>query len=292
MVTLSQIEFTQIIHELSTMPRRDITQGIKLAKYKKNACAMLKKDPVAANTLLGLVACLEHNLAAMHEHHKKAIGISESCLSLMYYAVSLEKSCLWNESARYALSALDHDPDNPKVLEALIGIAPLTGRFSLLKRLLVHWQEINDGVAHRSHGHSEIISDILSRNGLLEKDLKAVVSAIGDALSETDVILHQFHYDLHTEKNDPAFIHYRFVVPDQFVASYYEDLIAARLDGVQCHPRIFDAFSFSVENSMVYELYDYMDKELEVSADTIRVPDPDKMKLMKELVEGVEISSW
>ena len=289
MVTPSQVEFTQIVHELKKVSRRDITQGIKLAKFKKSAHAMLKKDPAAANTLLGLVACLEHDIAGMHDRHKKAVGILESCLTLMYYAASLEKSCLWNESARYALSALDHDPDNPQILDALIGIAPLTGRFSLLKRLLVHWQEISHGVAHKSEDDCEIIRGILSSNGLQEKDLKVVISAIGDVLSETDVILHRFRYDLHTEKNDPAFIHYRFVVPDQFVASYYEDLIADRLDGLQCHPRVFDAFSFSVENSAVYELYDYMDKELDVSADTIRLPDPDKMKLIRELVQGVEI---
>ena len=289
MVTLSQIEFTRITHELKTISRRDITQGIKLAKFKKSACGMLKKDPAAANTLLGLVACLEHDMAGMHEYHKKAIGTFESCISLMYYSVSLEQSCLWNESARYALSALDHDPDNRKVLDSLINLAPLTGRFSLLKRLLLHWQEVNDGAPHKSHGDCEIVGDILSRNGLLEKDLKVVVTAIGDALSETDVILRKFHSDRVMERNDPAFIHYRFVVPDQFVASYYEDLISARLDSLQCHPRIFDAFSFSVENSTVHELYACMDKELDDSADTIRVPDPEKMKLIEELVEGVEI---
>jgi hypothetical protein len=82
------------------------------------------------------------------------------------------------------------------------------------------------------------------------------------------------------------------VIPDHFVASYYEDLIAAKLHTFQCHPRLFDAFSFSVENSTVYELYDYMDRELDGSQDNVRVPDPEKMKLIEELVEGVEIRSW
>jgi hypothetical protein len=288
----SQIEFIQYSLELGTLSRRDITQGMKLAKYKKSAKSMLKKDPVAANTLLGLVASLEHDIASMHAYHKKAIEISESCFSLMYYAVSLEKSCLWNESARYALLALDYDPVNIKLLDAIISVAPLTGRFSLLKRLLPQWQQANNGVPHPRHGDYEIICDILSQHGLLEKDLKGVISAIGDALSETDVILWKFHYDLVTERHDSSFIHYRFVIADQFVASYYEDLVAAKLDAVACHPRIFDAFSFSVENSTVYELYDYMEKELDGSADTICVPDPVKMKLIEELVQGVEILTW
>ena len=271
------------------MSRRDFTQGIKLAKYKNHAKSMLKQDPVAAHTLLGLVACLEHDIASMHACHAKAIELSESCFSLMYYAFSLEKSCLWNDSAKYALLALDHEPEDPRLLDTVIGIAPLTGRFSLLKRLLSQWQAANNGATHPSHGHYEIISETLSRHGLLEKDLKVVIAAIGDAFAGTDAILRQYRYDLVPQKDSFSFIHYRFMLPDQLVASYYEELIAAKLESLVCHPRIFDAFSFSVENGTVYELYDYMERELVESADTIRVPDPDKMKLIAELVAGVEI---
>jgi len=288
MVSLSQVEFAQLSEELSSLSRRDVTQGLKLAKYKKSATSMLREDPAAGNSLLGLVACLEHDSAAMHAYHKKAIEISDSGFTLMSYAASLKISCLWNESARYSLFALDHHPENHQLLDDIIAIAPLTGRFSLLKRLVAQWQQANNGAIHPAHRDAEIIGEILSNNGLLEKDLKAVVTAIGDALSETDLTLHKFRYDLVTEQTAP-FIHYIFVIPDQFVASYYEDLIAAKLDALSCHPRTFDAFSFSVENSTVYELYDCMDKELEQSAETIRVPDPDKMKLIEELVQGVEI---
>ena len=292
MVSQAQVEFTQLYDELSKLTRRDITQGIKLAKYKKSAGSMLKKDPVCGNTLLGLIACLEHDIAAMHHPHKKAIELSESCFTLMDYAVSLEKSCLWNESVRYALSALDQDPQNLKLLDAIIRVAPLTGRFSLLKRMVAQREQAVEGVPHPFRGHSEVVSEILSRNGLLEKELKELVTAIGIALSETDLILHKFSYDFVTESQQPSFIHYRFVIPDQFVASYYEDLIAGKLDEQTFHPRIFEAFSYSVENSTVYQLYDYMEKELEASSDTIRVPDPEKMKLIEELVQGVEIPSW
>jgi hypothetical protein len=123
---------------------------------------------------------------------------------------------------------------------------------------------------------------------LSEKDLKPVICAIGDALSETDVILRSFQYDIVTRRYDAPFIHFRFAIPEEFVASYYEDIVDVRLSALVCHPRLFDAFSFSLENEMVHQLYDCMDKELEDSADTIRVPDPDKMKLIEELVEGVE----
>lgn len=291
-MTQSELEFTRYYQELTSLYRRDVTQGIKLGKYKKHAQSMMKKDPVAANTLLGLLACLEHDMASMHEYHKKAIDLCESTFSLMYYAASLEKSCLWNESVRYALLALDYQQDNFQLLSAIIEIAPLTGRFSLLKRLLPQWEEANNCVPHHFHGHCETIGEILSANGFLEKDLKAVLTVIGDALSETDVILKKFRYDIVTGRHDTSFVHFRLAISDQFAAAYYEDLIGAKLDAARFHPRIYDAFSFSVENSTVYELYDYMEKELNASADSICIPDPDQMKLVEELVAGVEISSW
>lgn len=289
MISQAQIDFLQSFAELSLLTRRDITQGIKLARFKKDARTMLKREPVCGNALLGLVACFEHDLESMHAYHKKAIELSESCFSLIHYAASLERSCLWNESARYALLALDYDPTNLKILDAIIRLAPLTGRFSLFKRLLPQWQQANNGVPHQFDGDFPVIAEILARNGLLEKDLKQVISAIGDALSETTLILRGFSYELVTTGCDMPFIHFRFVLPDEFVASYYEDLIDAKLAAVVGHPRLFDAFSMSVENSTVYQLYDYMDRELEQSADTIRVPDPEQMKLIEELIEGVEV---
>jgi len=288
MISQSQIEFMQTFSELGALTRRDITQGMKLARYKKKAQSMLKKDPVSANTLLGLLACLEHDIEGMHEYHKKAIAQTESCFSLIYYAVSLDKSCLWSESARFALLALDYDPANLKILEAIIKLAPLTGRYSLLKRILPQWQQASNGVQHPCHCDYEIVIDLLAKHGLLEKDVKPLVAGIGEALSETNIILQNFRYDIVTRRYGAPFIHFRFAIPDEFVASYYEDLVNARLAANACHPRLFDAFSFSVENATVYQLYDCMDKELEESADAIRIPDPDKMKLIAELIEGVE----
>ena len=289
MISQSQIEFVQAFGELSLFSRRDITQGMKLARYKKNAQSMLKKDPVCAHTLLGVLACLEHDIEAMHACHKRAIEISESCFSLVYYAVSLEMSCLWGESARYALLALDYDPANLKILEAIIKLTPLTGRFSLFKRILPQWQQANNGVQHPCSCDYEIISETLAKHGLLEKDLKPLISCIGDALCETDIILKDFRYDIVTRRHDVPFLHFRFAIPEEFVASYYEDQIDSWLAAQVFHPRLCDAFSWSLENSTGYQLYDCMDQELKSSADTIRVPDPDKMKLIEELIAGVRI---
>jgi hypothetical protein len=292
MVTQAEVQFTQFAREMATIYRRDVTQGIKLAKYKKGANAMLKSDPIAGHTLLGLAACLEHDLVAMHWHHKKAIEIHECCFSLMYYFTSLQKSCLWSEAVRYGLMALDHDNDNIQLVEAIIAVAPMTGRVALLKRLFAQWQNLNDRVPHPNCSDYETIGGLLAKHGVTESDLKVVLAAIGEALSETDIVLREFQYEIVTDHPVAPFLHYRFVIPDHFVASYYEDLLGEKLNGAQCHPRIFDAFSFSVENTTIYELYDCMDRELEESADTIRVPDPEKMKLIEELVQGVENRSW
>lgn len=288
MVLQTQVEFAQLCSELGGVTRRDIAQGLKLSKYKKIANAMLKKDPVSGYTLLGLVACLEHDIASMHAHHARAIEISESCFTLMYYAMSLEKSCLWSEAAKYALRALDQQPEEEKLLNAAIGIAPLTGRFSLLKRLVSQWQASHGGAPHPGLGHFEIVTETLAFHGLLEKDLKTVLAAIGEAFCQSDAVLLQYRYDLVPQK-EGAIIHYRFILPDNLAASYYEDLIGAKLDALVCHPRTFDVFSFSVENAAVYELYEYMEKELVQSAETTRVPDPDQLKLIEELVAGVEV---
>lgn len=282
-------DFLKLWTELSLFTRRDVTQGILLAKYKKAAGSLMKSDPVSAHALLGLVACLEHDLSSMHAEHKKAIELSVSCLSLMYYALSLEKACLWNECAKYTLLALDLAPQDPKLLNAALRIAPLTGRLSLQKRLLAQWQQSHEGVRHPDQGHCEMLNESLVKHELMEQDLKLVIAAVGDALCESDAIILKHRYELIPLVDSCCFIHYRFLLPENLVATYYEDLISAKLDSIACHPRIFDVFSFSVENETMYELYDYMDRELGASADTIKVPDPKQIELIEELVAGVEV---
>lgn len=283
-----QPDFPKLLHELGAFTRRDVTQGLKLARYKNAAQSLLKNDAVSGHALLGLAACLEHDIDTMHAQYARAIELSESHLTLMYYALALEKSCLWSESAKYALLALDRAPKDPKLLNAAIGIAPLTGRFSLLNKLLSQWRESHEGVRHPRQGDFGTVTQTLASQGLAEQDLKVVLAAIGTAFSETDVILQQYRYELVPGK-DTSFIHFSFVLPDSLVASYYEDLVTERLSTLPWHPRIFDVFSFSVENETVYELYDCMERELAYSADTIKVPGPEKMKLIEELVKGVEV---
>jgi hypothetical protein len=282
----SQIEFMQAFSELNRLPRRE-PNGFKLSPYKKTAQNLLKKDPVIGNTLLGLLACLEHDLPAMHEYHRRALDEGESCFSLIYYAVSLEKSCLWGEAARFGLLALDLEPANLKILEAIIKLAPLTGRFSLFKRLLPQWQAANGGIPHGCHIDQEIVSDLLARHGLQEKDLKEILAGVGSALSETNVVLQDFRYEIVTRRREAPFLHFRFAISDELAAASYEDAVDAKLAGVFSHPRLTDAFSFSIENAGMYRLFESMERELREHPDAVRVPDPQKMKAIEELVAGV-----
>ncbi|MCM0081534.1 hypothetical protein L4X63_08040 [Geomonas sp. Red32] len=283
MITQAQADFARMVRELGDYTRRDVTQGVKLGKYKKSALGMMEMEPVAANLLLGLAACLEHDSAAMHDHHKKALELSESLVTLMYYSASLEKCCLWGEAVRFALMALDKDPENPKLLDEVIRMAPLTGRFSLYKRLLEQkggWAPLPEA------SQCEAVGDLLTANGMLERDLKSVLDGIGCALSQTDVILRDYSFSVVPVPEAP-FLHYRFVIPDEFSASYYEDLVRSGLRSLPLHPRTFEVVSFSVENTAVRDLYRVMEMEGVDGGEPV-IPDPERLKAIGELVHGVE----
>jgi hypothetical protein len=287
MISQTQIEFMHAFSELNKLTRREPSQGMRLTRFKKLAYDLQKKDPVCGNTLFGLISCLERDVEAMHAFHKQALEFGESCFSLVYYAVSLEKSCLWSEATRFGLLALDYDPNNAKLLEAVIRLVPLAGRFSLYKRLLPHWQEAHDGVPHPGHSDDQLVNQLLAVHGLLEKDLRQLICAVGDALSETNLIIKQFGYEIVNRSKEAPFLHYRFAIDDDLVATHYEDLIDAKLAQLHYHPRLFDAFSFSVENAAVHRLYEYMDQELAEDSQDLRIPDPERMRLIEDLVQGV-----
>jgi len=247
----------------------------------------LRRDEVCGYTLLGLLACLERDIPAMHEHHKRALELEECCFSLIYYAVSLEKSCLWSEAIRYGLIALDYDPHNEKIFEALLKLVPLSGRITLYQRLLAQWQTANSGVPHSSHLDAAIILELLSRHELKERDLKGLLDAVGAALSESNLVLDNFRYEIVTRRRQAPFLHFRFIVPDDLPAGYYEDLVDGHLARTFYHPRLTDAFSFSFENAAVYELFASMEEELAQAGEELRTPDPEKLKIIEELVAGV-----
>ncbi|GFO69938.1 hypothetical protein GMLC_35170 [Geomonas limicola] len=289
MISQSQIEFLQVFGQLNLLFRREPSMRMKLTKYRNLAQSLLRRDEVCGHTLLGLLACLERDIPAMHEHHKRALEIEESCFSLIYYAVSLEKSCLWSEAIRYGLIALDYDPHNEKIFEAILKLIPLSGRFTHYQRLLAQWQTANSGVPHSCHLDAEIILELLSRHGVAERDLKELLGAIGAALCDSNLILENFRYEIVTRRRQAPFLHFRIIVPDDLPAAHYEDLVDAHLSRTHYHPRLTDAFSFSFENAALYELYASMEEELAQVGGELRVPDPDKLNIIGELVAGVAL---
>lgn len=289
MISQSQIEFLQAFGELNRLSRREPSQRIKLSAYRNLAQSLLRRDEVCGYTLMGLLACLERDIPAMHEHHKRALELEESCFSLIYYAVSLEKSCLWSEAIRYGLIALDYDPHNEKIFEAILKLVPLSGRITLYQRLLAQWQTANSGVRHPFHLDAEIMLELLSRHELKERDLKEMLDALGAALSESNLVLDNFRYEIVTRRRQKPFLHFRFIVPDGVAAAHYEDVVDTHLARTFYHPRLTDAFSFSFENAAVYELYASMEQELALVGDELRVPNPEKLQLIEGLVAGVAL---
>jgi len=286
MVAQLRIEFFQVFSELDRLTRREAGYVLKLKPYQKKAQRLLAEDPVCGNALLGILACLERNFEAMHAHHKRAVDLDDTCFALVYYAVSLEKSCLWSEAVRFGLLAVDCAPENAKIIDAVLKLAPLTGRFSLFKTLLPHWQQAHGGNQHPCQHDHEIVSDLLSRHGLHERDLKDLLAAIGSALSDSNVVLQDFCYEIVSRGGAAPFLHFRFVIADDLVASAYEDLVDAKLAQVLYHPRLHDAFSFSIENAPVYQLLESMERELKESGDAVRAPDPETFKRIEALLPG------
>lgn len=150
---------SDLIDRLNDLIRRDERSDFVLKQIRRDADRLKKIDAATSYLLLGMVACLERNIAATREFHEKALRLRDDFVTNSNYATSLYKIGAITEATGYRERAVKLEPENITALEKLIDNAVAICRFRYAQRLIDKWKSLNP---NKQYDKEEMINNFVT----------------------------------------------------------------------------------------------------------------------------------
>lgn len=132
-----------LVKRLTTIADAEELDEWGIRRLKREARALMDADAVAAHIVLGGVAALEGDVAAVREHHRIALQLSgNSVEALRNGAASLSRVGEMNDAFEAILEAHESIPDDPYTLNAAISMAVQSAHFQKARELYRRWREL------------------------------------------------------------------------------------------------------------------------------------------------------
>jgi hypothetical protein len=281
----TQTIFKGIVDVLESIKKRDRRQTFRFGRYKKQAEALLQVSPAQGYTLLGILACLEHDIEAMHLNHKRAIAYHSSYETLSNYSASLDKSCLWRASFDLALAASDAEPADKAALRFAMTCLSMSGKFSLAETLSARWAKVSKGEADPLAWVREGYQSFCTRNNITEEDIQQMLDVVESTLSATDAIISSYASSFVSDNDGNQYLYYELTFQKDDDTFHYESLLDEAISTARLHDNLKDKIIFCVTGGESGELLSILEQSF-TESDLVEL-DEDKIQLAKQLVEGV-----
>lgn len=215
MSPVAQTRSNDIIDFLTTLPNRAPSNRFLLHRFNKDAESIAVHNPVEGDTVLGAIACMEHDIPAMHKFHTLALNVSgRSSYALDNYGVSLTKSFFWQDALKIYYEAYQSNPSNLEALRYLINANYKLGIFSKAIEYLNKWDTLTTDKPLRLKDELLKANRFLETAPITENDISRVITVVTEELSETDIIIDAYRFNA-IEDGSHTYLNYELEIKDK-----------------------------------------------------------------------------
>ena len=133
----------ELVERLTTIADAEELDEWGIRRLEREARALMDADAVAAHIVLGGVAALKGDVAAVLEHHRIALQLSGSSVeALRNGAASLSRVGEMSEAFEAILQAHERIPDDPDTLGAAMSMAVQSAHFQEGRELYRRWRAL------------------------------------------------------------------------------------------------------------------------------------------------------
>jgi len=255
----------KIILQLNDMLESGNVNQIELRKIKKNLLDLRSTDPVNAHVVLGIISCLEHNIAEMRKNHELAIKFQNDSHTVGNYSVSLSKYGLYLESAKYSLIAFEKDKKDLQHFRYVRDQFFYSGQFSSCLIFLKKYKPlyINDPGEYQQITVNEQIIDLILRflhtHNISEQDVINAISASLEITQKKSLLLVDPNISL-MSFSDEEWLDISFVIRLRNDSSSVLEELDARFDSFNPIIKEFISIDFEIENGPVSKIITKIDE--------------------------------
>ena len=131
-----------LIDEVNSLIRNDDRNAFAIKKIKFEAEKLKKINTADAFTILGMVACLEQDIEAMHSHHKNALRYSDEDWCRLQYAVSASNTGDLQTAYDQAFIVHEKNPENKGALDMIIAALGIIGDEDKFRIFTEKWKQL------------------------------------------------------------------------------------------------------------------------------------------------------
>lgn len=166
----------ELVRRLTTIADAEELNDWGIRRLEREARALMDADAVAAHIVLGGVAALKGEVAAVREHHRIALQLSgNSVEALRNGAASLSRVGEMNEAFEAILQAHERIPDDPDTLNAAISMAVQSAHFQRARELYRRWRELVPDVPLEDETSAHKAADAVENRVFSEERAQKVV---------------------------------------------------------------------------------------------------------------------
>ena len=166
----------ELVKNLTTIADAEEPHEWRIRRLEREARALMDADAVAAHIVLGGVAALEGDVAAVREHHRIALQLSEGSVeALRNGAASLSRVGEMNDAFEAMLQAHESLPDDPCTLNAAISMAVQSAHFQKARELYRRWRELFSDEPQKDETSMHKAADAVENRVFSEERARKVV---------------------------------------------------------------------------------------------------------------------
>ena len=141
-VAKPQKETDRLSERLALIASADTVDELALPRLERDARRLLGIDPPGARNVLGGLAALRGDVAAVRQHYEHAIALDNSFMNYYNYPVSLSIVEEKEDAFQIAGKAVEAAPDRPDVLDHAMKLALEAAHFTDAREYALRWRRL------------------------------------------------------------------------------------------------------------------------------------------------------
>lgn len=286
MYPLAQTKTNNIIAALIKLTSRSTSNRFKLRDFEREAKAIVDISPVEGYTVLGAIACMEHDNISMRKYHKIAIECSEnSSYAIMNYGISLTLAFYWEEALTVYKEAFQKHPFSKDMLEFLISANYKLGLIEDTVALIAEWNKLSPTEKH--HLEKSILDsrEFLKTLPINQDHIRSLLANVASELTSTDIIMSGYRFNQIIE-DEHRFLNCELIFQDPDTDISQVETSLENIISDKANNDLMEHFSITFctrEDNSSYDSFEMADESI-----SREINQPISFDTIKDLIKDVE----
>jgi tetratricopeptide (TPR) repeat protein len=204
----------ELMGEAAALAAQPHPSQFEIKQLERKAKSLLKQDAAKASDVLGFVAALEYDEAAMRKHYQRALELNRgNAMTRAHYAHALARLNFPAESRDQLLLAIEIDPTDLAYLDAAIGGCVESGNIAKALDLVGRFNRLSPDKPSRFTRNVTTALDFIRQHDVSEGEIATLMETALEVLRSARASSVRLDHGILTDE-DSTWLNYDLIVAE------------------------------------------------------------------------------